>query len=75
MKLIWDAIKRTVALVGTEVALIMAAGSVMEIEAWKAAVVAGLSAAMSVWASIGRAYYKDGKLTKDEVDDAFSTED
>jgi lactam utilization protein B len=74
MKILWDAIKRTVALVGTEIALIMAAGSVMEIEAWKAAVVAGLSAAMSVWAAIGRAYYKDGKLTKDEVDEAFSGE-
>jgi hypothetical protein len=29
---------------------------------------------MSVWAAIGRAYYTDGKLTKDEVDNAFSGE-
>jgi lactam utilization protein B len=74
MKIIWDAIKRTAALVGTEIAMIMAAGSIMEVEAWKSAVMAGLSAALTVWASIGRAYYKDGKLTKDEVDDAFSQE-
>jgi hypothetical protein len=74
MKTIWDAIKRTAALVGTEIAMIMAAGSIMEVEAWKSAVMAGLSAALTVWASIGRAYYKDGKLTKAEVDEAFSQE-
>jgi hypothetical protein len=73
MKLIWDAIKRTGALVGTEIAVIMAAGSIMAVDAWKAAVVAGLSAAMTVWASIGRSYYEDGKLTKDEVDNAFKS--
>lgn len=72
MKLILDALKRTLALIGTEIALIMAAGSVMEIDAWKSAVMAGLAAAMSVWAKIGRSYYSDGKLTKDEVDTAFS---
>lgn len=72
MKLIWDAVKRTLALIGTEIALIMAAGSVMEVDAWKSAVMAGLAAAMSVWAKIGRSYYSDGKLSKDEVDQAFS---
>jgi lactam utilization protein B len=72
MRVIWDAIKRTLALVGTEIAMIMAAGSVMEVEAWKSAVMAGLSAALTVWAAIGRAYYTDGKLTETEVDEAFS---
>jgi hypothetical protein len=71
MKLVWEAIKRTLALVATEIAAIMAAGSLLAIDAWKAAVIAGLSAAMTVWASIGKAYYEDGKLTKNEVDDAF----
>lgn len=75
MKLIWEAIKRTVALIGTEIALIMAAGSVMEVDAWKSAVMAGLAAAMSVWAKIGKSYYTDGKLSKDEVDQAFSDEE
>ena len=74
MNILWDAIKRTLALIGTEVALIMAAGSVMEVEAWKAAAMAGIAAALTVWASIGRAYYKDGKLTKAEVDEAFNQE-
>lgn len=71
MAILWDAIKRTFALIGTEIALIMAAGSVMEVEAWKSAVMAGLAAAMSVWAKIGRSYYSDGKLSKREVDAAF----
>jgi hypothetical protein len=72
MRLLWDAIKRTAALIGVEVATIMAAGSVMDVEAWKAAVIAAISAALSVWAAIGRSYYTDGDLTEDEVDDAFS---
>lgn len=75
MKLIWEALKRTLALIGTEIALIMAAGSIMEIDAWKSAVMAALAAAMSVWAKIGRSYYKDGKLTRDEVDEAFSDDE
>lgn len=74
MRILWDAIKRTLALVGTEIALIMAAGSIMEVEAWKAAVMSGLAAAMTVWAKIGRAYYTDGKLSRGEVDDAFNGE-
>jgi len=72
MKLIWNALKRTAALIGTEIALIMAAGSVMDVAAWKAAVIAGISAALSVWAALGRSYYTDGKLSKEEVDEAFS---
>jgi lactam utilization protein B len=74
MQILWDAIKRTFALVGTEVALIMASGSIMGVDAWKAAVMSGIAAALSVWAAIGRSYYKDGKLTKDEVDEAFNQE-
>ena len=72
MKILWDAIKRTLALIGTEVALIMAASSVMNVDAWKAAVISAIAAALSVWAAIGRAYYRDGKLTKTEVDEAFN---
>lgn len=75
MKLLWDAIKRTFAKVGVEISLIMAAGSVMDVEAWKSAVMAGLAAAMTVWAKMGKSYYKDGKLTKQEVDEAFSDEE
>lgn len=69
--IIIDALKRTAALIGSEIAVLMAAGSVLEIEAWKSAVMTGIAAALTVWASISKSYYTDGKLTKQEVDDAF----
>jgi len=72
MALIWDAIKRTAALVASEIALVMASGAVLEIETWKSALQTGLIAVLTVWGAIGRAYYKDGKLTKSEVDDSFN---
>lgn len=72
MKLIWEAIKRTAALIAAEAATLMAAGSVLEIEAWKAAVMTAISAALTVWAAIGRSYYTDGKLTRSEIDEAFN---
>lgn len=75
MKLIWEAIKRTAALTATKVAGVMASGAVMDVETWKTAAMAGLVATLDVWSEIGEAYYKDGKLTKAEVDEAFSNEE
>lgn len=72
MKLIVDALKRTAAMIATEVAALMAAGSILEIEAWKSAVMTAISATLTVWAMIGRSYYKDGKLDQAEVDEAFN---
>lgn len=74
MKLIWDALKRTAALIGAELATIMAATSVLNVEAWKGALATAIAASLTVWGAIGRSYYKDGKLTKQEVDDAFNQE-
>jgi hypothetical protein len=69
--LIWEALKRTAALIGSEIAVLMASASIMDIEAWKAAVMTAIAAALTVWASISKSYYTDGKLTKAEVDEAF----
>jgi len=71
MKIFWDATKRTIALVGSEIATIMGAGSIMDVSPWKLAVVAAISAAFTVWGKIGRAYYTDGKFTSDELDEIF----
>jgi hypothetical protein len=71
MKIFWDAFKRTLALVGSEIATIMGAGSIMDVEPWKLAIVAGISAAFTVWGKIGRAYYVDGKFTSEELDEIF----
>jgi hypothetical protein len=71
MKIFWDALKRTLALVGSEIATIMGAGSVMNVEPWKLAIVAAISAAFTVWGKIGRAYYTDGQFTSDELNEIF----
>lgn len=75
MKLIWDAIKRTAALTATKVAGVVASGAFLDVETWKTAAMAGIVAALDVWSEIGESYYKDGKLTKDEIDQAFSDEE
>lgn len=71
MKLFWDIIKRTAALIASEIAAVMASGAILEIETWKSAVQAGILAALTVWGAIGRSYYSDGRLTSPEVDEAF----
>ena len=71
MKQFIEALKRTVALIATEVAAIMAAGAILDVEAWKSATLAAIAAALKVWSAIGRAYYTDGELTRAEVNKAF----
>ncbi len=71
MKLIWEAIKRTGALIAAEVAALMASGAILDIEVWKTAVQTGIAACLTVWGSLGRAYYTDGKLDRSELDQAF----
>ncbi len=71
MKLFWESVKRTGALIAAEVATLMASGAILEIETWKTAIQTALAATLTVYGSMGRAYYTDGKLTKDEVNEAF----
>ena len=74
MKNLKELILRTLALIGAESAAIVAGGSLIGANPWISAGTAGIAAALTVWANIGRAYYKDGKLTKEETDKAFSEE-
>jgi len=74
MKTLKQLILRTLALVGAESAAIIAGGSLLGANAYISAGTAGIAAALTVWANIGRAYYKDGKLTNQEVDQAFTDE-
>ena len=60
------------ALIGAESAGIVAGGSLLGASPWVSAGTAGIAAALTVWANIGRAYYKDGKLTDNEVNQAFT---
>ena len=74
MKHLKKLLLRTLALVGAEAAAVIAGGSLLGVNAWTAAATAGIAAGITVWASLGRAYYKDGKLTADEEDKAFTTD-
>jgi hypothetical protein len=74
MKNLKELILRTLALIGAEAATIVAGGSILGVNPWLAAGTAGIAAALTVWGAIGRAYYKDGKLDKTEIDQAFSEE-
>ena len=62
---------RTLALIGAEAAGIIAGGSLLGANAYISAGTAAIAAALTVWANIGRAYYKDGKLTDQETNQAF----
>lgn len=75
MKHIKKLLLRTLALVGAEAAAVIAGGSLLGVNAWTAAATAGIAAGITVWASLGRAYYKDGKLTTQEEDQAFTGTD
>ncbi len=71
MKLFWESVKRTVALIAAEVATLLESGSILESETWNTGNQTELAATLTVYGSMGRAYYTDGKLTKDEVNEAF----
>lgn len=47
-------------------------GSLVDVEVWKAAVMSGAVAVLGVLQALAVAY-KDGKLTKSEVDEAFGS--
>jgi hypothetical protein len=75
MKHLKTLILRTLALIGAESAAIVAGGSLLGANPWLSAGTAGIAAALTVWANLGRAYYKDGKLTTEEENQAFSGAD
>ena len=74
MKTLKQLILRTLALIGAESAGIIAGGSLLGANAYISAGTAAIAAALTVWANLGRAYYKDGKLDNKEIDQAFSEE-
>ena len=54
---------------------VIGAGSLVGIEVWQAAVLAGGIGVATVVESLARAYLEDGKLSKDEVNEAFAKVD
>jgi len=54
---------------------VVGAGSLVGIELWQSASLAGALGVATVLEALARAYLADGKLTKDEIDQAFALVD
>jgi hypothetical protein len=67
-----DLILRILAVFAENALKIIGAGAIVGIDAWKSAVLAGISGVADVVIKIMRAYYDDGKITMSEVNEIFS---
>ena len=75
VKSIWNILMRIVAVFAANALAVIGAGAVAGISVAKAMTVAGLSAVAVVVEKLARAFMDDGKLTRDEINAAFSTTD
>lgn len=50
----------------------LGAGSLVGVEVWQAGLIAGVLGLATVLEGLSRSYLQDGKLTKDEVNEAFN---
>lgn len=51
---------------------VIGAGSILGVDVWKSAAMAGIGAVAVIVEALCRAYLNDGKLSKEEVDAIFS---
>lgn len=75
MNNIGNVITRIVAVFAASGLSVIGAGSLVGIELWQAVALAGGLGVATVVESLARAFLDDGKLTKAEIDDAFSKVD
>jgi hypothetical protein len=75
MNNISNILMRIVAVFAASGLSVIGAGSLVGIEVWQAAVLAGGIGVATVVESLARAYLEDGKLSRDEVNDAFAKVD
>jgi hypothetical protein len=52
---------------------VIGAGSILGVEVWKSAAMAGIGACAVIVEKLCRAYLEDGKLTAKEVDEIFAS--
>jgi lactam utilization protein B len=71
-KKIKDISGRMVAVVIASVMGTLGAGALIGIDTWKSAALAAIMGVAVVSESLARAYLSDGKLSQDEINDAFS---
>ena len=70
-----NVIMRIVAVFAANGLSVVGAGSLAGIETWKSVLLAGGLGVATVIESLARAFLDDGKLTKDEIDAAFTKVD
>lgn len=75
MNNIKNILSRIIAVFAASGLSVIGAGSLVGIEVWQAAVLAGGIGVATVVESLARAYLEDGKLSKDEVNEAFAKVD
>jgi hypothetical protein len=66
---------RIVAVIAAEALGVIGAGSLVGIEVWQAAVLAGALGAATVIEALARFFLADGKLDADEINEAFAKVD
>ena len=75
MSSILNVLTRIVAVFAASGLSVIGAGSLVGIEVWQAAMLAGGLGVATVVESLARAFLDDGKLTKDEINEAFAKVD
>lgn len=75
MKVFKNVFTRIIAVIAAESLGVIGAGSLVGIEVWQAATLAGALGAATVIEALARFYLTDGDLTEDEINQAFAKVD
>jgi hypothetical protein len=75
METLKSVLMRIMAVVAAEALGVIGAGSLVGIEVWQAAVLAGALGAARVLEALARFYLADGNLSADEINEAFAKVD
>ncbi len=75
MQTLKSVLMRIVAVIAAEALGVVGAGSLVGIEVWQAAVLAGALGAARVIEALARFYIADGNLSADEINEAFAKVD
>lgn len=70
-----NVIMRIVAVIAAEALGVIGAGSLVGIETYKSCLLAGGLGAATVLEALARSFLNDGKLSKDEINEAFAIVD
>jgi hypothetical protein len=70
--MIKDILKRAAAVVAASFMGTLGAGALVNIQVWQAGLIAAALGLATVIEGLSRSYLEDGKLTKEEIDQAFA---